>query len=50
LDRALEQKANDKKENKGVTNNTSIMPDLNKVSKVANKIGEMQWIVDRFNY
>lgn len=50
LDRALEQKVNDKKESKGITNNTSMMQDLNKVSKIANKIGDMQWIVDRFHY
>ncbi len=50
IDKALEKKSPDKKENKGLTNNTSLLPDLNNVSKVSSKIGDMQWIIDRFNY
>jgi hypothetical protein len=50
IDRALEKKAADKKENKGLTNNTSLLPDLNKVNKVASKLAEMQSVFDRFHY
>ena len=50
IDRALEKKAADKKENKGLTNNTSLLPDLNNVSKVASKLAEMQSVFDRFHY
>lgn len=50
IDRALEKKAADKKENKGLTNNTSLLPDLNNVSKVASKIVDMQSVFDRFHY
>jgi len=50
IDRALEKKAVDKKENKGLTNNTSLLPDLNNVSKVASKLADMQSVFDRFQY
>jgi phage shock protein PspC (stress-responsive transcriptional regulator) len=50
IDRALEKKSTDKKENKGLTNNTSLLPDLNKVNKVASKLAEMQSVFDRFHY
>ena len=50
IDRALEKKTIDKKENKGLTNNTSLLPDLNKVNKVASKLAEMQSVFDRFHY
>ena len=50
IDRALEKKTIDKKENKGLTNNTSLIPDLNKVNKVASKLAEMQSVFDRFHY
>ena len=50
IDRALEKKSADKKENKGLTNNTSLLPDLNKVNKVASKLADMQSVFDRFHY
>jgi phage shock protein PspC (stress-responsive transcriptional regulator) len=50
IDRALEKKAADIKENKGSTNNTSLLPDLNKVNKVASKLADMQSVFDRFHY
>ena len=50
IDRALEKKSADKKENKRLTNNTSLLPDLNKVNKVASKLAEMQTVFDRFHY
>jgi phage shock protein PspC (stress-responsive transcriptional regulator) len=50
IDRALEKKSVDKKENKGLTNNTSLLPDLNKVNKVASKLADMQSVFDRFHY
>lgn len=50
IERALEKKSADKKENKSLTNNTSLLPDINHVSKVTSKLGDMQWFVDRFNY
>jgi len=50
IDRALEQKSNDQKDKKAVTNNTSVMPNLNNVSKVANKFGDLQWVMERFAY
>lgn len=50
IDRALEKKAVDKKENKGLTNNASLLPDLNKVNKVASKLADMQSVFDRFHY
>jgi len=50
IDRALEKKSTDNKENKGLTNNTSLLPDLNKVNKVASKLAEMQSVFDRFHY
>ena len=50
IDRALEKKAVDKKENKGLTNNTSLLPGLNNVSKVASKLADMQSVFDRFQY
>jgi phage shock protein PspC (stress-responsive transcriptional regulator) len=50
IDRALEKKSADKKENKGLTNNTTLLPDLNKVNKVASKLAEMQSVFDRFHY
>jgi phage shock protein PspC (stress-responsive transcriptional regulator) len=50
IDRALEKKAVDKKENKGLTNNTSMLSGLNNVSKVASKLADMQSVFDRFQY
>jgi phage shock protein PspC (stress-responsive transcriptional regulator) len=50
IDRALEKKSVDKKENKGLTNNTSLLPGLNNVSKVASKLADMQSVFDRFHY
>ena len=50
IDRALEKKEVDKKENKGLTNNTSLLPGLNNVSKVASKLADMQSVFDRFHY
>jgi len=50
IDQALEKKAVDKKENKGLTNNTSLLPGLNNVSKVASKLADMQSVFDRFHY
>ena len=50
IDRALEKKAADMKENKGSTSNTSLLPDLNNVSKAASKIVDMQSVFDRFHY
>jgi hypothetical protein len=50
IDRALEKKAVDKKENKGLTNNTSMLSGLNNVSKVASKLADMQSVFDRFHY
>jgi len=50
IDRALEQKSNDQKDKKAVTNNTSVLPNLNNVSKVANKFGDLQWVMERFAY
>jgi len=50
IDRALEQKSNDQKDKKAVTNNTSVIPNLNNVSKVASKFGDLQWVMERFAY
>ena len=50
IERALEKKAVDKKENKRTINNTSMLPDLNNVSKAASKIVDMQSVFDRFHY
>ena len=50
IDRALEKKAVDKRENKGLTNNASLLPDLNKVNKVASRLADMQSVFDRFHY
>ena len=50
IDRALEKKSVDKKGNKGLTNNTSLLPGLNNVSKVASKLADMQSVFDRFHY
>ena len=50
IERALEKKAVDKKEKKGVTNNTSLLPELNNISKAASKLVDMQSVFDRFHY
>jgi len=50
IDRALEKKSLDQKDKKAVTNNTSVMPNLNNVSKVAKKFGDLQWVMERFAY
>ncbi|MGI9138083.1 MAG: hypothetical protein ACR2IM_03500, partial [Sediminibacterium sp.] len=49
IERALEKKSDDKKQNNGLTNNTALLPDMN-ISKMTSKLSDMQWIVDRFHY
>ncbi len=39
-----------KKENKSSINNGSVTPELGKVGKVVSRIGDLQWIVERFTY
>ena len=39
-----------KKENKSTSNNTSATPGIDKVGKVVSRIGDLQWIVERFTY
>jgi hypothetical protein len=47
IDRALEKKAQEKKDKKA--ENVSISP-VATVTQVANKLGDLQWVVDRFTY
>jgi phage shock protein PspC (stress-responsive transcriptional regulator) len=39
-----------KKENKSTSNNTSANSGIDKVGKVVSRIGDLQWIVERFTY
>lgn len=39
-----------KKENKSTSSNTSATPGIEKVGKVVSRIGDLQWIVERFTY
>jgi hypothetical protein len=47
IDRALEKKAQEKKDKK--SDNASISS-VASITQVANKIGDLQWVVDRFTY